>query len=159
MNQQIIQKRLQKLNYQVEVCHNGKECAELFKQNPTLYDVILMDVNMPLCNGIEATDRIRSIEQENAASDLPVSHKLNRNRIPILAVSASVYDSDVGRCIAAGMDGFVNKPVNLKLLDILLQSALNREERETLIMDPSGGNRMERQEGAWFEDRLENAPQ
>ena len=104
---------------------------------------------MPLCNGLEATSLIRDIERSRSIDNLPLVHRLNRNRIAIVAVSASVYDSDVGACIAAGMDGFVNKPVDVKLLNRLLLSSLNRDAREAMIMVESN----ERQEGAWFEDR------
>jgi CheY-like chemotaxis protein len=103
---------------------------------------------MPLCNGLEATQRIRHIEIENPSQDLPLSHQLNNARIPILAVSASVYDSDVGACVRAGMDGFVNKPVDVKLLNRLLLCCLNKKLRQERMMSETG----ERQEGAWFDD-------
>lgn len=104
---------------------------------------------MPLCNGLDATKRIREIENDTEICELPLTHILNRYRIPILATSASVFESDVVNCIHAGMDGFVNKPIDVKLLDKLLKGALDLKLRENHIISPTG----ERQDGAWFDDR------
>jgi CheY-like chemotaxis protein len=104
---------------------------------------------MPLCNGLEATSQIRKIEETLPKADLPKAHQVNNGRIPILAVSASVYDSDVGACIYSGMDGFVNKPVNVKLLHTLLQSSTDSGERQRHVLQPNQ-EASERKEGAWF---------
>ena len=106
---------------------------------------------MPLCNGLDATKKIRQIENEThvGVGELPLSHVLNRYRIPILATSASVYESDVVNCIHAGMDGFVNKPIDVKLLDKLLSGAIDFKLREKCMISETG----KRQEGAWFDDR------
>lgn len=104
---------------------------------------------MPLMNGLDATMKIREIESETEIGELPVTHILNRYRIPILATSASVYESDVVNCIHAGMDGFVNKPINVKLLDTLLKASQDLKMREKHVISQTG----ERQDGAWFDDR------
>jgi CheY-like chemotaxis protein len=108
-----------------------------------------MDVQMPLCNGLEATKRIREIENSTEIGELPLSHILNRYRIPILATSASVYESDVVNCIQAGMDGFVNKPIDVSLLDKLLKGSIDSKVKGNYIISETG----KRQEGAWFDDR------
>jgi CheY-like chemotaxis protein len=100
-------------------------------------------------NGLEATKKIREIENRTDIGELPLSHVLNRYRIPILATSASVYESDVVNCMQAGMDGFVNKPTDVKLLDKLLKGCQDLPMREKYMISMTG----ERQEGAWFDDR------
>jgi CheY-like chemotaxis protein len=100
-------------------------------------------------NGLDATKKIRKIENDTEIGQLPLSHVLNRYRIPILATSAAVYESDVVNCIEAGMDGFVNKPIDVKLLDILIKGSQDLKIREQHIISPTGV----RQDGAWFDDR------
>ena len=150
INQQIIEKRLKKMNYKVTVCQNGMECVELFKKNSTLYDAILMDVQMPLCNGLEATSLIREFEQkrdsQDGQTDIPLSHRLNQNRIPIFAVSASVYESDRDACLHHGMSGYLNKPVDVKLLDLLLKSSQDASMKSNYTTKSLG----DLWDGAWF---------
>ena len=149
VNQGILNKRLTKLGYEITCCENGVECITLFTKDHSAFDIILMDVQMPLCNGLEATKRIREIENSTEIGELPLSHILNRYRIPILATSASVYESDVVNCIQAGMDGFVNKPIDVSVLDRLLKSALDQKEKDRYLMSDVGV----RQDLAWFDDR------
>lgn len=104
---------------------------------------------MPLCNGLEACRKIREIENEAELEVLPLSHIMNRYRIPILATSASIFESDVVNCIQAGMDGFVNKPIDINLLDKLLKASLDAKLKEKCMISSIG----ERQNGAWFEDQ------
>ena len=104
---------------------------------------------MPLCNGLEATAKIRAIENETGIGKLPLAHVLNRYRIPIMATSASVYESDVENCVRVGMDGFVNKPINVTLLNKLLMGAVDLKHKDKYLMSSIGV----RQEGAWFDDR------
>jgi two-component system sensor histidine kinase/response regulator len=74
------------------------------------YSAVLMDCHMPVMDGFEATRRIRSGEE------------VGDRRIPILAMTASVMDEDRNRCLAAGMDNYLTKPINLKTLDAMLES-------------------------------------
>lgn len=106
------------LNYEVEsellklygvICtraSNGLRCVEIFKENPNRFDYILMDMQMPIMDGIEATKKIRTLD----------------NNIPIIALTANAFESDVKKCIAAGMDGHLAKPFDInKLLKVLLK--------------------------------------
>ena len=84
---------------------NGELAVERFaKANPSEFDAILMDVQMPVMNGYEATKRIRAMEREDAAI------------IPIIAMTANAFAEDVKDAINAGMNAHVAKPVDMEML-------------------------------------------
>ena len=95
-NQKLAAYILRERGHLVEIAENGKEAIRLASQ--TRYDVILMDVQMPEFNGLEATAAIRNREWGG-------------RRIPIVAMTAHALQSDRDRCLAAGMDGYLCKPV------------------------------------------------
>ena len=85
----------------VDWVKNGKEGLEKFMGSPlNSYDVILMDIQMPIMGGIEATKRIRALEREDA------------KRIPIIAMTGNAFQEDVERCLAAGMNAHLAKPID-----------------------------------------------
>ena len=89
---------------------DGAQAVAMARQ--ATYDLILMDVHMPLMNGLEATHAIRS--------DSP-----NRTT-PIIALTASAFDDDRSACLAAGMNGHIAKPVNPEMLYDTLRQCLER---------------------------------
>lgn len=97
VNQKLAVTILSKMGYVVTVAANGKEAVAAFEQG--VFDVILMDVQMPEMDGFEATARIREKEKETGG------------HIPIIAMTAHAMKGDRERCLAAGMDGYVSKPV------------------------------------------------
>ncbi len=100
LNAEITTKLLNKFSCQVVWAHNGKECVELYNQSqPGEYDAILMDIRMPEMNGIEAARTIRLLERADAAE------------IPIIAMSANAYDTDIQNSIEAGMNAHLSKPI------------------------------------------------
>jgi CheY-like chemotaxis protein len=106
VNQLVAEGIVTKLGYQVDIVVNGAEA--LVAITASSYLAVLMDCHMPVMDGFEATRRIRS--QEAGA-----------RRIPIVAMTASVMDEDRERCLAAGMDDYVTKPVSIKTLDAVLE--------------------------------------
>jgi CheY-like chemotaxis protein len=106
VNQLVAEGIVTKLGYQVDIVANGAEALVAITAGS--YLAVLMDCHMPVMDGFEATRRIRS--QEAGA-----------RHIPIVAMTASVMDEDRERCLAAGMDDYVTKPVNIKTLDAVLQ--------------------------------------
>lgn len=92
----------------LEFACNGKEAVEKFTDAPGRYSLIIMDVQMPVVDGLEATRIIRSLNVENA------------RRIPIIALTAATDDADIKACLDAGMNDFIEKPVNY---DRLLEAA------------------------------------
>ena len=95
---------LETLGHHVTIAGDGRLAVESFRQSG--YDVVLMDLMMPEVDGVEATRRIRELENPNGP------------RVPIIALTASAFREDIDRCLQAGMDGFVSKPfVRQSLLD------------------------------------------
>jgi two-component system sensor histidine kinase/response regulator len=100
INQRVTRKLVEKLGYDVDVAANGKEALAALDR--TSYLLILMDCQMPVMDGFEATKHIR--EQ-------------SRLRTPILALTASAMDEDRERCMEAGMDGYLTKPLQAARLE------------------------------------------
>jgi signal transduction histidine kinase/DNA-binding response OmpR family regulator len=89
---------LQRMGYEVSVAHNGIEAIEAFSTRE--FDLILMDIHMPLMGGVEAAEIIRTIEKNQQLK-----------HTPIIAVTANALKGDKERYLAAGMDGYVSKPI------------------------------------------------
>ncbi len=99
-----------------KIYQNGEEIVKAFasvKQGD--YDAILMDIQMPVMNGLSATKAIR--ESKNALG----------REIPIIAMTANAFSSDVKECLDAGMDAHLSKPLDINALEHLLQRLLNNE--------------------------------
>ncbi len=108
LNQKFASATLRKEGYNIDIAKNGKIALEKYKNN--YYDLILMDIQMPVMDGIEATKEIRAIEEKNNVND----------RIKIIAITAYVMEKDRKMCLAAGMDEYLAKPFKPKeLLDLI----------------------------------------
>lgn len=114
VNQKLAARLLQKMGAQIVVAHNGKE-ALLFLEQQGPFDLILMDCQMPEMDGFEATAAIRRREaQERLAQCGQGSH------IPIIAMTANAMKGDRERCLDAGMDDYVSKPIRPQILQAVL---------------------------------------
>ena len=107
VNQQVIRGILKKKKITTTIAENGIEALKLLENNSDMFDAILMDLEMAEMDGLEATRRIR-------AGQLRSSHQ--QQDIPIIAVTAQAMRGDRERCLAAGMNGYLSKPVNPELL-------------------------------------------
>jgi len=101
INREIVEALVEPTLLEVECAENGVEAVTLFNRYPDKYNLILMDVQMPEMDGYEATQRIRESAHERAKS------------IPIIAMTANVFREDVERCIAAGMNEHIGKPLDM----------------------------------------------
>ncbi|TWU23038.1 Signal transduction histidine-protein kinase BarA [Novipirellula galeiformis] len=111
-NQQVAIGMLRASGHPFKIASDGQEAVACWRSEP--FDVILMDMHMPVMDGIEATKRIREYEK----SQLPGS------RIPIIALTAAAMQEDVDACLAAGMDAFLSKPIHpRRLQETLLRFA------------------------------------
>jgi two-component system sensor histidine kinase/response regulator len=94
---------LSRVGLDVDTAENGLKAIE--KVCTSAYDLVLMDIQMPECDGLEATQRIR------AMTDSENSIAARNSGIPILAMTANVFEEDRKACLAAGMNALVDKPV------------------------------------------------
>jgi PAS domain S-box-containing protein len=108
INQQVARMQLDKLGFHVVLAENGAEAVALYRADPDRFPIILMDCQMPVLDGFEATCQIRALERET-----------NRH-VPIVAMTANAMTGDREACLAAGMDDYLSKPVNRSaLVDML----------------------------------------
>jgi PAS domain S-box-containing protein len=108
VNQTLATRLLQKFGHKVEVAGNGRIAVEKWQAGH--YDLILMDVDMPELNGFDATARIRELERSR------------NSRIPIVGLTAHAMQGSREECLAAGMDGYLSKPIDTDALWAQLQS-------------------------------------
>ncbi|MCL2809885.1 MAG: ATP-binding protein [Treponema sp.] len=111
INREIFIALLEETGLIIECAENGQEALEMIGSSPVKYDVIFMDVQMPVMNGYEATRRIRDLERLK-----PNEKRYPFNRIPIIAMTANVFKNDVEDCIAAGMDDHLGKPLVIEMV-------------------------------------------
>ncbi|PYM60404.1 MAG: hypothetical protein DMD79_15845, partial [Candidatus Rokuibacteriota bacterium] len=116
VNQKVAVRLLERHGHAVRVVGTGRDAVAAVAQ--TLFDLVLMDVQMPDMDGLEATVAIRARERadQTAAS--------KRRRIPIVALTAHAMKGDADRCLAAGMDGYVSKPVSWEALQAEIERVL-----------------------------------
>jgi signal transduction histidine kinase/CheY-like chemotaxis protein/ABC-type uncharacterized transport system substrate-binding protein len=105
INQEIVIRILERVGMVVTKANNGKEAVEVFKQSaPDFFRIILMDIRMPIMDGLAATKEIRALDRQDA------------KKIPIIAMSANAFDEDVKTSLAVGMNAHLSKPINPNLL-------------------------------------------
>ncbi|MCD6569680.1 MAG: response regulator [Deltaproteobacteria bacterium] len=122
VNQKLAKLMLTKAGYQVEVANNGKEALEKYTQSPDDYDLIFMDIQMPEMDGLQATGAIRKWEMSLATShsSLVTNDRSIASHIPIIAMTAHAMKGDKEKCLDAGMDDYVTKPIKREIvLEIL----------------------------------------
>ncbi|MDR1688616.1 MAG: transporter substrate-binding domain-containing protein [Clostridiales bacterium] len=104
INREIAASILEPTLIEIDIASNGAEAVKMAADAPERYDLILMDVQMPEMDGLQATRAIRAINSPNAAD------------IPIIAMTANVFKEDVDKCLQAGMNDHIGKPLNVEEL-------------------------------------------
>jgi PAS domain S-box-containing protein len=117
VNQKLASRLLEKKGYRVDVVANGREAVDALSRakGASRYDLVLMDIQMPVMNGLEATECIRN------------STDVHDKNIPIIAMTANAMSGDRERCLESGMDDYISKPINQKVLFEVLEHHLNPE--------------------------------
>jgi signal transduction histidine kinase/DNA-binding response OmpR family regulator len=114
VNQEIVLALLGPSKLTIEIASDGSEALGMFEAASERYDVVFMDVQMPNMDGLETTRRIRALDVPRA------------REVPIIAMTANVFREDIDRCLAAGMDDHVGKPIDLSELLSKLRQHLQR---------------------------------
>lgn len=115
MNYEVANEILTSVGFEIEWAMNGKECVKKFEESEQgFYDVILMDIRMPVMNGYEATKAIRDLDRAD-------------KNLPIIAMTADAFSDDIQRCLECGMNAHTAKPLNIKELLRLLEKFLYRD--------------------------------
>jgi signal transduction histidine kinase/DNA-binding response OmpR family regulator len=102
INREIVQTLLEPTQLEIDCAENGAEAVRMFTAAPQKYDMIFMDIQMPKMDGYEATQRIRALDVPQAKT------------VPIIAMTANVFREDVEKCLKAGMNSHVSKPINFQ---------------------------------------------
>ncbi len=114
LNQEIAVAILNDAGFTIEVAENGQIAVDMVEQSqPGYYQLVLMDVQMPVMNGYEAVKRIRSLDNKELAS------------LPILAMTANAFEEDKKEALRCGMNGHIAKPIEMKILLENLEKLLN----------------------------------
>jgi signal transduction histidine kinase/CheY-like chemotaxis protein len=122
VNQKVTLKILERLGYRADVVENGLDAVRAVKEKP--YDVVLMDCQMPEMDGFDATRAIRAWETEG-------------KRVPIVALTANAMAGDEQQCLAAGMDAYLSKPVQVQSLKERIQQFTSLNGSEEKVSDPT----------------------
>ncbi|KAI5830635.1 phytochrome-like protein [Schizophyllum commune Tattone D] len=139
LNSNMLAKRLTKDGHKIVQTLNGQEGLDKIAEDRE-FDAILMDIQMPILNGFEATERIREVEKKDAANGDPTSNRLVsfrlNGRIPIFAVSASLQEQQYEELKNYGLDGWILKPINFKRLSTIMHGIVDIHQRQSDLYRP-----------------------
>jgi CheY-like chemotaxis protein len=129
VNRKVVGAMLARRGFEIDFFENGRLAVEALIGGPSP-DIVLMDCQMPIMDGYEATRRIRQWEQARG-----------EGRLPIIALTASAFDEDHNHCIAVGMDDYLTKPLKLEELDAMLAKWVGRSHaaaaEEAAVQSPA----------------------
>jgi CheY-like chemotaxis protein len=113
INREIVISLLEPFSLVIDCAENGIEAVKLFTEHPEKYDMIFMDVQMPEMDGYAATRLIRAFEEERRKEIAAEHPRRGPQGVPIVAMTANVFREDIEKCLAAGMNAHVGKPLDL----------------------------------------------
>ena len=117
MNQEIVKSLLEEKQALVDIAENGLAGLRRFQEAPPwFYDAILMDIRMPVMDGYEATKKLRGLDRRDASC------------VPIIAMTADAFADDVRKCLEAGMNGHIAKPIDPGLMIKLLNEKMAKRK-------------------------------
>ncbi|EMC99671.1 hypothetical protein BAUCODRAFT_60611, partial [Baudoinia panamericana UAMH 10762] len=146
VNSRIIKKRLEKLGHEVYLTVNGEECSSAYGDKSGFFDIILMDMQMPIVDGLTSAKMIRSFEKSHPTHLLSMRASLN-GRVPIIAVSASLVERERQIYIDTGFDGWILKPISFVRLSEIMTGIINEDVRRANLYAPGRW-----ESGGWFDE-------
>ncbi|KAM0790365.1 hypothetical protein ACM66B_003248 [Microbotryomycetes sp. NB124-2] len=153
INRVLLERRLVKDGHVVTVVEHGGLAVRAMEENPTAFDLILMDLNMPICDGYEASRIIRQSENDYIIPpgvSRPPSHILNGG-VPIIAVSANIHERNRKQLTSCGIDGWSPKPIRFNRLQEIMKGIVDPVQRRKDLYRPG-----EWEMGGWM--RMSTAP-
>ena len=142
INREIFAGILEKTGISIDFAENGEIGVSMFKKNPDKYSLIMMDCQMPVMNGYDATRIIRGLDTAKAKD------------IPIIAMTANVFQEDVQKCIAVGMNAHVGKPIEPDILFRIIKKHLAASWKNDLIKAGKAKEMNEMKQGIKWDDEL-----
>jgi len=115
INREIVMALLEPTLIEIDCAENGEQAVEMFSAEPEKYNLIFMDLQMPIMDGYEATRRIRALNDEAAKT------------VPIIAMTANVFKDDIENCLAAGMNSHIGKPLDFDDVLLILRKHLFKQ--------------------------------
>ena len=113
LNRRVAESMLKERGIQTVTAVNGKEAVDIFNSSDIGYfDIILMDIRMPVMNGLDATRMIREADRQDAKT------------IPVIALTANAYNDEIKLCKEAGMNNHISKPVNIQIFYSVIEDAV-----------------------------------
>lgn len=117
-NAEVAQEFLEMAGYEVELAVNGAKAIDAFRSHKSgYYDLIFMDIQMPVMDGLTATRKIRELDRDDA------------KKIPIIAMTANAFTDDVSKSLEAGMNDHISKPLDIKVLHRILRTYLGKMDK------------------------------
>jgi signal transduction histidine kinase/ligand-binding sensor domain-containing protein/CheY-like chemotaxis protein len=118
INRKLARSMLTRAGYRLDIVENGREAVERYKNDPERYDIILMDVQMPVMDGREAASNIRRIESAAAKASWG---SWEAPHIPVIAMTAETGKGDLEKCLEAGMDDYILKPLRREVVFAMIK--------------------------------------
>ncbi|KAF2858668.1 hypothetical protein K470DRAFT_259574 [Piedraia hortae CBS 480.64] len=144
INSRIIKTRMEKLGHELTLTANGEECSDTYSKAPDDYDIILMDIQMPIMDGYLSTKRIREFEKCNP-EQVQRTQNLLDGAVPIIAVSASLREGERQYYVDVGFDGWILKPIPFARLSEIMAGTFDEAMKRKNLYVPGEWER-----GGWF---------
>ena len=132
-NQQVAMRHLSKAGYQVDLAEDGSQAVKAYKRKS--YNLIFMDIQMPIMDGYAATQEIREIETRNLEQSSIINRESTIQKVPIIAMTAHAIKGYRERCLKAGMDDYIAKPIRRKELLTIVEKWTSRIDDSRLMID------------------------